>query len=399
MVSAREKEAADRVAAGVQDSAEIHPIAGEEAARAAAASSENGHDDHHAIASAKPKVHYSDLGLTPDDLLKMYYFMLLARSLDERMWLLNRQGKIAFVISCQGQEGAQVGLAYALQAGKDFACPYYRDLGMLVTLGQTPRDVMLSVFGRAENTDSGGRQMPGHFGIRKLNVPTGSSPIATQNVHAAGIALAFKLRGIDGVAITSIGEGGTSQGDWHEAMNFAATMDLPMIMMVENNRYAISEPQEKQMKIRNVADRAVAYGCPGVVVDGNDILDVYRASIEAVRRARAGEGPTLIEAKVNRFTPHSSDDDDKRYRDPNEVKMARAQQDPVTLFRDLMMSEGVLTEEKEQEIRDGIKRQVDDATEYAIAAADPKPEDLYTYVYADRTEATVESQYESLGAE
>jgi 2-oxoisovalerate dehydrogenase E1 component alpha subunit len=397
MTSTKEKEAADRAAQGVQDSAETHPIASEEAARSSAAMSEDGHDDHHAIADTKPKVHYSDLGLSPDDLLKMYYYMLLARSLDERMWLLNRQGKIAFVISCQGQEGAQVGLAYALQKGKDFVCPYYRDLAMIVTLGQTPRDVMLSVFGRAENTDSGGRQMPGHFGIRKLNVPTGSSPIATQNAHAAGVALAFKLRGIDGVAITSIGEGGTSQGEWHEAMNFAATMDLPMIMMVENNRYAISEPQEKQMKIRNVADRAVAYGCPGVVVDGNDILDVYRASIEAVRRARAGEGPTLIEAKVNRFTPHSSDDDDKRYRDPNEVKMARAQQDPITLFRDLLMSEGVLTEEKEQEIGDGIKRQVDDATEYAIAAADPTHEDLYKYVYADRTEATVESQYESLG--
>lgn len=381
----------------MQDSAELHPIAGEEAARLAAASSENGHDDHHEIATTKPKVHYSDLGLTPDNLLEMYYYMLLARSLDERMWLLNRQGKIAFVISCQGQEGAQVGLAYALEKGKDFACPYYRDLGMMVTLGQTPRDVMLSVFGRAENTDSGGRQMPGHFGHRKLNVPTGSSPIATQNVHAAGVALGFKLRGIDGVAITSIGEGGTSQGDWHEAMNFAATQSLPMIMMVENNRYAISEPQEKQMHIRNVADRAAAYGCPGVVVDGNDILDVYRASIEAVRRARAGEGPTLIEAKVNRFTPHSSDDDDKRYRDPNEVKLARSQQDPVTLLHDLLISENILNDKMDEQIRARIMTEVDDATEYALTAANPKPEDLYTYVYADHTEATVESQYENIG--
>ncbi len=397
MASTKEKEAANAVAEGVQDSAEQHPIAGEEAALIAGMSSDREHEHMDAAAAGKPKVHYSDLGLSPDNLLEMYYYMLLARSLDERMWLLNRQGKIAFVISCQGQEAAQVGLAYTLEKGKDFACPYYRDLGILVTLGQTPRDVMLSVFGRAENTDSGGRQMPGHFGSRKLNVPTGSSPIATQNVHAAGVALAFKLRGIDGVAITSIGEGGTSQGDWHEAMNFASTQSLPMIMMVENNRYAISEPQEKQMKIRNVADRAAGYGIPGVVVDGSDILDVYRASAEAVRRARSGDGPTLIEAKVSRFTAHSSDDDDKRYRDPNEVKQERAEHDPITVFRDLLLQEGVLSEAKDQEIRDGIKRQVDDATEYALAAPDPAPEDTYKHVYADRTEATVESQYEHIG--
>jgi len=391
MASTREEQAEAQVLAGVQDSAEVHPIAAEEATAQANMTGENGDGADEAFQPAT-RANYRDLGLNGDQLLEMYYYMLLARSLDERQWLLNRQGKIAFVISCQGQEAAQVGLAYALEKGKDFVCPYYRDLGFMVTLGQTAKDVMLSVWGRAENTDSGGKQMPGHFGHRKLNVPTGSSPIGTQNVHAAGVALAFKLRGIDGVVTTQIGEGGTSQGDWHEAMNFASTMKLPMIMMVENNKYAISEPQDRQMAIKNVADRAPGYGMPGVIVDGNDVLDVYRAAVEAVRRARAGEGPTLIEAKVTRYTPHSSDDDDRRYRDRAEVEEVKNNRDAITIFRKLLTDEGILTSELDEKIRSGIRAQVDEATEYAMSAPDPAPSDLYRHVYADQSERTFDSQ-------
>jgi len=391
MASTREEQAEAQVLAGVQDSAEVHPIAAEEATAQANMTGENGDGADEAFQPAT-RANYRDLGLNGDQLLEMYYYMLLARSLDERQWLLNRQGKIAFVISCQGQEAAQVGLAYALEKGKDFVCPYYRDLGFMVTLGQTAKDVMLSVWGRAENTASGGKQMPGHFGHRKLNVPTGSSPIGTQNVHAAGVALAFKLRGIDGVVTTQIGEGGTSQGDWHEAMNFASTMKLPMIMMVENNKYAISEPQDRQMAIKNVADRAPGYGMPGVIVDGNDVLDVYRAAVEAVRRARAGEGPTLIEAKVTRYTPHSSDDDDRRYRDRAEVEEVKNNRDAITIFRKLLTDEGILTSELDEKIRSGIRAQVDEATEYAMSAPDPAPSDLYRHVYADQSERTFDSQ-------
>lgn len=399
MASTKEKQATEQVAEGVQDSAEVHPIAYEQAAQEGmGANGSNGADGTEIMdesrfeAKTSITADYHDLGLNADQLLEIYYYMLLARGLDERQWLLNRQGKIAFVISCQGQEAAQVGLAYALEKGKDFVCPYYRDLGFMVTLGQTPRDVMLSVFGRAENTDSGGKQMPGHYGHRELNVPTGSSPIATQNVHAAGVALAFKLRGIDGVVTTQIGEGGTSQGDWHEAMNFASTMKLPFIMMVENNKYAISEPQDRQMAIKDVAERASGYGMPGVVVDGNDVLEVYRVSQEAVRRARAGEGPTLIEAKVTRYTPHSSDDDDKRYRDRAEIEDVKANRDSINMMRSYLTLHGVLTEELDQKIRDRIKAQVDDATDYAMAAPDPTHADLYNHVYDGQTERTVEQQ-------
>src|SRR5687768_14547219 len=169
---------------------------------------------------------HEELGLSKDILLEMYYYMLLARSLDERMWLLNRQGKAPFVISCQGHEAIQVGAALALERGKDWFLPYYRDLGMCLALGMTPREAMLQHFARREDPNSGGRQMPGHYGYRKLKIVTGSSPVATQLCHAAGIALASKLRGVDEVTVVSHGEGATSKGDWHESLNLAGIHKL-----------------------------------------------------------------------------------------------------------------------------------------------------------------------------
>ncbi|MDP9437337.1 MAG: thiamine pyrophosphate-dependent dehydrogenase E1 component subunit alpha, partial [Actinomycetota bacterium] len=253
------------------------------------------------------------LGLGDDDLLGMYRCMLLARKVDERSWILNRQGKAAFVISCQGQEAAQVGAAYNLRPGHDFLYPYYRDLGMTLLLGQTPRGQFLSILGRREDPNSGGRQMPGHFSARELNIVTASAPIAVQYPQAVGSALAFKMRGEDGVVLASGGEASTSEGDWHEAMNFAGIHDLPVIFLVQNNVYAISVPEPLQVA-GSIAGRAEGYGFPGVAVDGNDVLAVYEAAREAVERARRGDGPTLIEAKTYRMTAHSSDDDDRRYR-------------------------------------------------------------------------------------
>src|ERR687892_1275655 len=186
------------------------------------------------------------LGLDEDDLLKIYRHMLLARRVDERMWVLNRQGKAAFVVSCQGQEAAQVGAAYNLRPGNDFLYPYYRDSGMTLLLGQTPRDQFLSLLGRKEDPNSGGRQMPGHFSARELNIVTASAPIAVQYPQAVGSALAFKMRGEDGVVLTCGGEASTSQGDWHEAMNMAGIHDLPVVFMIENNVYAISVPDKSQ---------------------------------------------------------------------------------------------------------------------------------------------------------
>src|SRR5437588_2426922 len=214
------------------------------------------------------------LGLDRERLLEMYDTLLQARLLDQKMWVLNRQGKVAFVISCQGQEATQVGSAYALDRTKDYFLPYYRDLGVVLAQGLTMRDIMLGVFARRDDPSSGGRQMPAHWGSRARHIITQSSVVATQLPHCAGLGLSFKSKAQDAVAIAYFGEGSTSQGDFHEALNWAGVHKLPCLFVVENNKYAITEPQEKQMAIRDVADRAAGYGLPGVVVDGNDVLAV-----------------------------------------------------------------------------------------------------------------------------
>src|SRR5215211_326606 len=274
-------------------------------------------------------------------LLAMYRYMLLARMMDERMWLLNRSGKAPFVISCQGHEAAQVGAAFALERGKDFTLPYYRGLATVLVMGMTPREVMLAIFARAADPASGGRQMPAHYSHRKLKIVTQSSPVGTQIVHAAGIGLAEKIKGGDAVAWTSFGEGTSSQGDFHEGINLAAVQQLPVIFQCENNDYAISVPMSKQMAVNSVADRGAAYGIPGVKVDGTDVLQCYAATREAVARARRGDGPTLIEAKCIRMTPHSSDDNDRTYRPADEIKNLR-QNDPLDRYRQFLRNEGLL---------------------------------------------------------
>ncbi|GAA0351191.1 thiamine pyrophosphate-dependent dehydrogenase E1 component subunit alpha [Bacillus horti] len=325
---------------------------------------------------------HESLGLSSEDVLEMYRLMLLARKIDERMWLLNRAGKIPFVISCQGQEAAQVGAALALDREKDFAAPYYRDMGVVLAFGMTARDLMLSGFAKKEDPNSGGRQMPGHFGSKKLRILTGSSPVTTQVPHAVGAALAGKMDGKDLVCFTSFGEGSSNQGDFHEGANFAGVHKLPVIFFCENNKYAISVPIEKQIACESVADRAIGYGMPGVSVDGNDPLDVYKAMKEAVDRGRRGEGPTLIEAVTYRLTPHSSDDDDRTYRDQDEVKEAK-RLDPLVRFKEYLEECGVLTEDKLAEIENQLKQEVDAATEYAENASYADPEEALKHVYAE----------------
>src|SRR6202048_1070646 len=323
---------------------------------------------------------HRSLGLSDEQALRIYEVMRLARAVDERMWLINRQGRAPFVISCQGQEGAQVGIAAALRTGYDWVAPYYRDAGVVLWFGMTARDQMLSFFARREDPNSGGRQMPGHFGNRRLHILTGGSPVATQLLHAAGLALASKQRKEDAVTAVYFGEGSASQGDTHEAMNFAAIHKLAVIFVCENNGYAISVPQSQQMAIRNLADRAAGYGFPGVVVDGDDVLACYEAARQAVDRARRGEGPTLIEVKTYRFTAHSSDDDDKRYRPAEEVALWKAK-DPIQAYARYLREAGVLKEDAERAITERVDTQVDEATEYAEQAPDPSPDDLLKFVY------------------
>lgn len=323
-----------------------------------------------------------ELGLTNEDVLYMYEEMLLARRIDERMWLLNRAGKIPFVISCQGQEAAQIGAAFALDNTKDYIAPYYRDLGVVLHFGMTPKELMLSAFAKAEDPNSGGRQMPGHFGQKKNRILTGSSPVTTQVPHAVGVALAAKMRGEDFITFVTLGEGSSNQGDFHEGLNFAGVHQLPTIIMVENNKFAISVPYERQVAAKNISDRAIGYGMPGVTVDGTDPLEVYKVVKEAADRARNGEGPSLIETICYRLTAHSSDDDHRLYRTEEELA-AEKEKDPILLFSAYLREQAILTEEIEQQLEQRIKDIVNEATDYAENAPYAEPEQALRFVYAE----------------
>ena len=321
-------------------------------------------------------------GLVDADLVAMYRTMALARAIDERMWVLNRSGRAPFVISGQGHEGAQVGIAWPLRRDHDWVAPFYRSIATCLVAGMTPRELMLAQFARASDPSSGGRQMPGHYGHPGHHVVSVSSPVATQILHATGIALASRIRGLDQVAMAIMGEGSSNQGDVHEALNFAAIHRLPFVFVVENNGYAISVPAEKQLSVRDVATRALAYGIPGVVVDGTDVLACYAASREAVDRARRGDGPTLIEAKVTRLTGHSSDDQQTKYRSESELAEGRAH-DPLPIFRARLQDAGLLDDVAEMEIAGEVAVAVEDATSFAEGEPDPDPFTGIDHVYAD----------------
>ena len=337
-------------------------------------------------ASAAAAKGQSDLArsveLTDDDLVRMYRTVALARAVDERMWVLNRAGRIPFVISGQGHEGAQVGIAWPMDHQKDWFAPFYRSIATCLTFGMTARDILTAQYAKAIDRSSGGRQMPGHYGSIENHLVSLSSPVATQMLHAVGIALAAKIRKTGQVAMSSMGEGSANQGDVHEGLNFAGVHKLPFILVVENNGYAISVPVSKQLPVEDVAIRAEGYGMPGVVVDGSDVLACYRVAKEAVDRARRGEGSTLIEAKVIRLTAHSSDDQQTKYRDPEELARLSSK-DPLPKFRSQLQDAGVLTEELQATVEAEIKAEVDEATDYSENAADPDPRTAMKWVYAE----------------
>ncbi|MEJ2012727.1 MAG: thiamine pyrophosphate-dependent dehydrogenase E1 component subunit alpha [Anaerolineales bacterium] len=322
--------------------------------------------------------------MAPDKetLRAMYWTMLLARRTDERAWILHRQGKIAFHISGIGQEAAQVGAAYALEIGKDWLVPYYRDLALMLAFGYTPLDFMLGLMGKQGEPTSGARQMPSHWSLKKANVVSHSSPVATQTPHASGIGLGIKLKGDDAVVLTSIGEGATSQGEWYEAVHWAAVHKLPVIFMIENNVYAISVHKHLQMAVESAARKADGLGLPGVSVDGLDALAMHAAMTEAVARARAGEGPTVIEARVNRMTPHSSDDDDRTYRSREEVEQMKAD-DPLPAFEAVLKEQKILTEKDAEALDEKARAEVEAAVEAAEAAPYPAVETASYPVYVE----------------
>ncbi len=320
--------------------------------------------------------------LTREMKKEMYWTMLLTRRLDERAWILHRQGKIAFHISGIGHEAAQVGSAFALERGVDWVAPYYRDLALLVALGYTPRDFMLSLMGKKEESTSGGRQMPSHFSLRKANVVTHSAPVATQCVHASGIGLAIKLRKEKKVVLTSIGEGSTSQGEWYEAVNWAAVHRLPVIFLIQNNMYAISSTPDKQMAVKTAAEKACGLGLDGIAVDGSDVFEVYKAMDAAIEKAREGGGPSLIEARMYRITPHSSDDDDRSYRSREEVEESK-KRDPLLVARTILVKDKTIKDNEFEEMEGRAKEIVDEAVSYALDAPYPDVAEGAYPVYAE----------------
>ena len=330
---------------------------------------------------AKGKDRHTELGLKEEDLLEMHRYMLLARACDERQWALNRMGKAPFVVPVSGHEAAQVGSGWAFEKGKDIFCPYYRDLALVLVAGFSAKDVFLGLFGKKDDPSSGGRQMPAHWGSKQRNIITGSSPIATQCLHAAGIALSKKLKHADTVVGTWFGEGGTSEGDWHGAMNFAGIHNLPLVLICENNQYAISVHESMQVAGR-VYKRAEGYGFPGFEGDGNDILECYKLSKEAVDRARAGEGPTLLELRTYRYFSHTSDDDDRTYRPREEVAEWKAK-DPIPRFEKYLRSVDVLDDKTLDEMQERTKTEVAEGAKEAEEAEFPDPNTAGLHVYAD----------------
>jgi len=323
-------------------------------------------------------INHHDIGLDDEKLIAMYRTMLLARNLDDRMWKLSRQGQAAFVVSASGHEAAQVGVAFAIDQDVDWVLPYYRDVGMCLALGLSAQDILLGVFSRASDPTSGGRQMPNHWSFPSRHMFTASSTIATQYPHAAGIAYTLKHQGIPGVAIVAGGEGSTSEGDWHEAMNFASIRRLPVVFVIENNHYAISVREENEVG-GSIAARARGYGMEGVSIDGNDALTVYATARDAIERAREGGGPSLIEAQTYRYYGHTSEDRDSDYRTAEEVERWR-KKDPILRLHQYLVEARLLPDALERELEDQVEREVALAVETALAA--PEPDDPYSHVYA-----------------
>jgi 2-oxoisovalerate dehydrogenase E1 component alpha subunit len=311
----------------------------------------------------------------------MLWNMLLQRQLDNRGFQLNRQGKIPFALGSEGHEALQAGAAMAFVRGNDILAPYYRDLGLVLGVGITPLDLLNNMFAREADV-SGGRQFPNHYSARDRGVLSISSIIAAHCPHAAGAAYALNYHGESGRAVLcSTGEGATSEGEWHEAINFSAVHKLPIVFLVQNNGWAISTPQAKQMAIVDVADKAAGYGLPGLICDGTDPIATYRAMKVAMDRARGGGGPTLVEAKCYRLLAHSTDDDDRVYRDREELAHQR-DDDPVPKYERVLLEAGLINDESLAKMKADVLRLANDATDDAETLPYPSVDDMTTHVYA-----------------
>lgn len=321
-----------------------------------------------------------DPGLTRADVLSLFRFMVLLRVLDEKAVNLQRTGRIGFYVPCAGQEAAEIGSASAVRKG-DWIFPSYREQGAALVCGYPLSALLGQLYGNASDAVKG-RQMPNHFCDRSINLVSVSSPVATQLPQAVGAAYVMRLRKEKAAAIAYFGDGATSTGAFHAAMNFAAVFKTPTVFFCSNNQYAISLPWPHQSGVRSVAQKASGYGMPGVRVDGNDVLAVARVVRDAMERARAGDGPTLIEAVTYRMGPHTTSDDPSRYR-AREERDRWAKKDPLRRVAAYLKREGFLDADGVRRLEEEAREEVARAVRECEGSASVRPETLVEDVYAE----------------
>ena len=320
-------------------------------------------------------------GFTKKQLLEIYQNMAMSRYLDDKQLILLKQGKGFFHIGCSGHEAAGMAAALAFKPGFDYAYPYYRDQAFCLGWGMTSRDHLLAFLAKEDDPSSGGRQMPQHYGHKELKIVSQSSSTGTQFLQATGAGFALQKNGENGVAYVSSGEGTSSQGDFHEALNWASRDKSPVVFHIENNGYAISVPIEDQIAGASVYKISAGYdNLARFNVDGTDFFETHLAFKKAVERARKGKGPSLIQSDVVRLLPHSSSDDQRKYRPEKDLESDR-KRDPLLTFASTCVDEGIAKQEDFDKIRDMVKSQVDEDAEWADAQADPISGDGQKNVY------------------
>ncbi|PKL89996.1 MAG: tungsten formylmethanofuran dehydrogenase [Ignavibacteriae bacterium HGW-Ignavibacteriae-2] len=321
-------------------------------------------------------------GLTKDQLMNALRLMTLSREIDLKIMKLLRQGKSFFYLSAGGHEAIQTAVGLALKPGFDWGFPYYRDMTFMLALGVKPRDIFLHMLAKADDPMTGGRQMPNHWGSKELNVPTQSSPTGTQFLQAVGTALANKKLGINAITYVSSGEGTTSEGEFHEAVNWASREKIPVVFVIQNNKFAISVPVEDQTAGKNASVSEMMKGYENLLrlnIDGTDFLECNAAAQTAVKYARQGKGPVLIEAHTVRLFSHSSSDDQKKYRTKESIDEDFAN-DPIIKFTKTLIKKGIITELALAEFNKEIINHVEEAADWALEQAAPDSSTALKYV-------------------
>ncbi len=314
--------------------------------------------------------------LTDEEVRDLFEKMVIYRHFDEVGFKLQRSGRMGTYPQNKGQEAAALGSGYAAKKGTDFLVPCYRENAALFLHGLPMHNILLHWMG-----DERGNQIPDGVHMTPLSIPIG-----TQMLHAAGIAWAFKIRQEPRCVITYFGDGATSEGDFHEAMNFAGTLQAPCVFFCQNNQWAISVPRESQTASETIAQKALGYGMPTTQVDGNDMFAVFKATREALDRARAGGGPSFIEAVTYRLADHTTADDARRYRDTEELEAWQAK-DPIIRHRKYLESKGLWDDEKQAETEARAKKIVQEVVKAAEGIDKPNFEDIFDYTFAEIPES------------